>query len=309
MKESFYTRTTDGKELYTVFWTSEQNFIKGAIQLCHGMAEHIGRYEDIASVLNQNGYHVIGHDCRGHGETAALTGEFGDYGTHTDFTRLADDVIEVRDQCLSNELPVYLFGHSMGSFIARRVIQLYSDAYEGVVLSGTNGPLGLLGVPATILASVLSAYQPKGKAELLNKLSFGSYNNSFPDSNTPFDWLSSNEAAVKQYIDDPKCGFVSTNRFYKVLFKGIDMIYNKKEINQIRKELPILFLSGKNDPVGDFGKGVFKSAQLYTNAGIQSVDVYLYENGRHEMLNEINANSVIDDLLYWLNVKKQAGVK
>ncbi|MDZ5711809.1 alpha/beta hydrolase [Jeotgalibacillus haloalkalitolerans] len=299
MKESFYTRTSDGQDLYTVVWRSDQPHIKGSIQLCHGMAEHIGRYEDFAFKCNQNGYHVFGHDCRGHGKTAELSGTFGDYGQGVDFNRLAEDVIEIKECCMASG-PVYLIGHSMGSFISRRVIQLYSSSYKGVILSGSNGPMGIISIPANLIASVMNTYQPTAKAKLLNHLSFGSYNQSFPDSKTPFDWLSSDERAVQQYIDDPMCGFVTTNRFYKILFNGIGMIYNKKAISDIRKDLPMLFISGEDDPVGDFGKGIFKSAQMYQTAGIQSVEVQLYENGRHEMLNEHNSDQVIEEMLKWI---------
>lgn len=299
MKESFFTRTSDGQDLHTVIWRSGQPHIKGSIQLCHGMAEHIGRYENLAKHLNQAGYHVFGHDCRGHGLTAENKGPFGDYGIEADFNRLAKDVIQIKKRCLISG-KIYLLGHSMGSFISRRVIQTYSSAYDGVILSGSNGPLGGIGLPATVLASVLSMFQPTEKATLLNRLSFGSYNQSFPDSKTPFDWLSSDENEVQKYIDDPMCGFVMTNRFYKVLFNGIRMIYNKTEIAQIRKDLPMLFVSGEDDPVGDFGKGVFKSAQIYTNSGIESVEVHMYENGRHEMLNELNSEEVISDILNWI---------
>ncbi|MFB1081022.1 alpha/beta fold hydrolase [Jeotgalibacillus sp. JSM ZJ347] len=299
MKESFYTRTSDGHDLYTVVWRSDQSQIKGSIQLCHGMAEHIGRYDEFALRCNQEGFHVFGHDCRGHGNTAEHSGRFGDFGPNVNFTRLAYDVMEIRDRCLGTT-PVYLVGHSMGSFIVRRVIQLYSTFYDGVVLSGTNGPMGIISLPANLIASIMSFYKPTEKAKLLNKLSFGSYNQSFPDSKTPFDWLSSDEKAVQQYIDDPLCGFITTNRFYKKLFNGISMIYNKKAISDIRKNLPILFVSGEDDPVGDFGKGILKSANIYQNAGIQSVEVHLYENGRHEMLNELNSDQVIEGVFKWI---------
>ncbi|KIL50560.1 hypothetical protein KP77_19350 [Jeotgalibacillus alimentarius] len=302
MKESFYTKTSDGQNLYTVVWRSDQSHINGSIQLCHGMAEHIGRYEDFAQFLNQAGYHVFGHDCRGHGKTAEQSGMYGDYGEHVDFNRLALDVIEVRER-FGSEL-VFLFGHSMGSFISRRVMQLYSNLYDGVVLSGTNGPLGVIGVPATLLAGVLSRYKPVEKATLLNKLSFGGYNRSFPESNTPFDWLSSDELAVRKYMDDPECGFVSTNRFYKTLFNGIQMIYKTEDNQNIRKDLPLLFISGANDPVGDFGKGVFKSAGMYTETGLNSVRVLLYENGRHEMINETISDRVMSDVLTWVNTQR-----
>ncbi|AJD91089.1 hypothetical protein JMA_17720 [Jeotgalibacillus malaysiensis] len=300
MKESFFTRTSDGQDLHTVIWRSDQSSIKGSIQLCHGMAEHIGRYEKIAHMLNQEGYHVFGHDCRGHGLTGENQGTFGDYGVNADFNRLSKDVIEVKNRCWDQRGNLFLLGHSMGSFIVRRVIQKYSYQYTGVILSGSNGPLGLIGVPATILAAVMSAVKPAEKAELLNRLSFGSYNQSFPDSKTPFDWLSSDENEVQKYIDDPMCGFVTTNRFYKVLFNGIQMIYNQKEINHIRSDLPILFVSGKDDPVGDFGKGIFKSAKIYSDAGVKSVVVHMYEHGRHEMLNETNFLQVTGDIVNWI---------
>ncbi|TFE03410.1 alpha/beta hydrolase [Jeotgalibacillus sp. R-1-5s-1] len=300
--KTWFTEVSDGYRLHTVLWESNATEIKGSIQLCHGMAEHIGRYQELAEALNKDGYHVFGYDNRGHGKTATANGRHGDFDDDMTFDRLALDCVELRESLLREvEGPLFMIGHSMGSFITRRMLQLNASGLKGVVLSGTSGPLGLTGPAAVALASVISAYKPDEKAELLDHLSFGGYNKAFDNPKTPFDWLSRDEQSVRLYVDDPECGFVCTNRFYKVLFEGMQMISQKKEVSKVPEHIPILLVSGTKDPVGNFTKGIYKTAASYQKAGIRSVEVLLYEDGRHEMLNELNRKEVISDMLKRIN--------
>ncbi|WP_203246297.1 alpha/beta hydrolase [Sporosarcina beigongshangi] len=276
---------------------------KGHIHLLHGMAEHIGRYAEFAHFLSEQGYIVSGHDHRGHGRTVELNGTLGHFADQGGFERVVQDVYEIitalRAQHPSNRF--ILFGHSMGSFVARRFVQLHGEEVDLTVFSGTGGNPGV-----SRLAGQLAAYV-NGKKNgfdqpdhFLNKLLFGGFNKSVQNRKTPFDWLSNNPEAVAQYEADPACGFVPTTRFFADLFEGVGKVHASDEINNIPKDLPILLFSGIEDPVGNHGKGVWNAAQHYDRAGIEDVTVMLFEGGRHEMLNENNRQDVFEAVVNWM---------
>ena len=214
-----------------------------------------------------------------------------------------EDVHEVL-QALQREYgkwPITLFGHSMGSFIARRYAQLYSHELKNAIFCGTGATTSLHAVGHQIAKVLCATSGAKTPSKLMNLLSFGSFNKGIPNVKTAFDWLCSDEDEVKKYIDDKQCGFISTNRFFYDLTDGLLTIAKNKEIEKIRKDLPILLIAGNDDPVGDKGKGVYKVAKEYEDAGIENVVVYLFEGMRHEILNEKNKQHVYDVVLRWLN--------
>lgn len=296
---------TDGFLVYA-FILQPDGEPKGHIHLLHGMAEHIGRYEDFARFLAGQGYIVSGHDHRGHGKTAELNGVKGHFADEGGFDRAVQDAYEaisyVRTQHPSPRF--LLFGHSMGSFVARRYVQLYGDEVDLALFSGTGGDPG-----ASRLAGQITAYLHGKKNgfdqpdHFLNKLIFGGFNKSVREPKTPFDWLSTDTEAVEKYLVDPSCGFVPTTRFFADLFEGLGKIHAVDDINKIPKELPILLFSGSEDPVGDNGKGVWNVARQYDKAGIEDVTVMLFEGGRHEMLHEKNRQHVFESVYDWMDKK------
>lgn len=297
-----FFETTDGHELYYVLYEAEHP--KGHIHLVHGMAEHIGRYEEFACFLVANGYSVSGHDQRGHGRTAERNGMRGFFSDEQGFDRVVDDLAEVistvRHQV--GKLPLMVFGHSMGSFVVRRFMQLYSSDLTCVVLSGTGGDPGAAGKMGLFYATAAAKASGKMKVSpILDKLTFGGYNKAFKEEQSPFAWLSSNPEEVAKYENDPMCGFISTNQFFVDLLTGVALVHKPAEVDKIRKELPILLISGAQDPVGGNGKGIFKSAEQYAQAGINEVAVFLAEDARHELLNEQNKYRHYQTILGWLN--------
>lgn len=266
--------------------------------ISHGMAEHASRYDDFATYLNQHGCSVFAIDHIGHGESIEKEqlGHWPKNGFNICVENLHTLIQHAKD--IYPETPIILFGHSMGSFVSQEYIKKYSESIDGVILSGST-KAGLLHKSGNMLAKVLFACGNTHKQnKFLNKLSFGSFNKAFKPNRTGFDWLSSDNEQVDKYISDPLCGFVCTTGFFKGFFKGLSTL--NKSIDAINKNLPIYIMSGSKDPVGAFGKGVIKLYNMYVKNHITTVDIKLYENGRHEMLNETNKLEVYMDIMSWI---------
>lgn len=305
-KESFFMTMSDGHEVYVSVFKPEQQTNKH-IHLLHGMAEHSERYESFAQFLVEQGYFVSMHDHRGHGKTAQQNGQLGYLGRENGFERVVVDVDEILDYVREQSgvlLPV-LFGHSMGSFIARRYMQLYSDKIDRVILSGTGSPSFLHKAGYYLAKQLVTLQGGTTPSKLMGLLSFGNFNQYIRDAKTPFDWLTTDEREVQKYIDDPLCGFISTTQFYVDLTGGMQKL-SKPSLNRcIRSDLPILFVSGTDDPVGEKGaKDVLKAAQQLVEAGVTNILVHTFEGMRHEILNETNKQQVYEIILRWLKDEK-----
>lgn len=277
----------------------------GHIHILHGMSEHIGRYEEFMTFLASQGYVVSGHDHRGHGKTASLNGFLGHFGDDVTFDQIVQDAHEVIS-LFRREVPgenFILFGHSMGSFIARRYVQLHQNI-DRLILSGTSGDPGIGGAAGIGLARISGRLGRFDRRDpLLNKLVFGAFSKSVPQAVTPFDWLSTNSKSVQEYIEDPLCGAVPTTKFFLELIIGLKKANNIQLHKSINEQLPILFLSGSEDPVGRKGKGVWEAARQYEEAGIKQITVMLYDDGRHEMLQEQNRQEVFHFIVDWIEGK------
>ncbi|SDO24714.1 Lysophospholipase, alpha-beta hydrolase superfamily [Psychrobacillus sp. OK028] len=275
----------------------------GHVHLLHGMEEHISRYEDFATFLMSKGFVVTGHDHRGHGLTAEKNGQFGYFADKLGFERVTEDVREVLLHVRENlgDSPLILFGHSMGSFVARRYMQKYSDSLNEVVLSGTTFSPGVMGGAGKLISKFTSAVKsPKAKATLINNMTFGGFNKQISNPKTPFDWLSTDEKEVQKYIDDPHCGIIPTNLFFIDLFDGLKIIHQTKKNNHIKKDLPVLVISGAKDPVGKQGKDIFKVANGLKSVGMTNVTVHLVQDARHEILNEVNKLQTYEIIANWM---------
>ena len=301
-QQSFFVTMSDGHDVFVRTFTPSKMRI-GHIHILHGMAEHSGRYEYFAEKLCEQGYFVSAHDHRGHGFTAQKNGMLGYMGAENGFKRVVEDVNEVLAYLKreTNMRPI-LFGHSMGSFIARNFIQRNSEKIERLILSGTGSPT-VLHEAGNILAQQLVKMQgAKIQSDVMNKLSFGSFNRNISHAKTEFDWLTTDEEEVQKYMNDPFCGFIATNQFYVDLTGGMLMLKNKRENARIRSDLKMLLVSGTDDPVGDAqAKGVIRAGRQLTQAGVEQVKVYLFEGMRHELLNEKKKDQVIEIIVRWLN--------
>ena len=276
---------------------------RGVVQLAHGMAEHILRYEDFAEYLTREGYIVYGHDHRGHGDSITAPDDWGFFADHNGFEKAVHDMHAISTIIHKSypELPLVLFGHSMGSFLARRYIQLYGEELGGVIISGTGAHPGIIGKIGRFIAAVeIKRIGSRSPSSLMNRLTFGNFNRAFEPARTAFDFLSRDKEAVDAYIADEKCGFICSSQFYADLLDGMELIEQKEAIACIPASLPIYLIAGALDPVGNKGKGVQKVYQQYKEAGLLHIDIKLFPEARHEILHELNQIEVYEDIKCWL---------
>ena len=250
------------------------------------------------------GYAIYANDHRGHGKTAGSQKDIGYFANENGWEKVVDDMHTltgiIKKECPKK--PFFLFGHSMGSFLSRHYAMHYAAELTGLVLSGTAGDPGALGKIGILVATIEAKIKgKKAKSNILTKLSFGAFNDAFKPNRTDYDWLSRDNAEVDKYISDPWCGAVCTAGFFCDLLGGIDYINKKKNIAKIPKNLPIYIFSGAKDPVGGNTKGVRQVYNALKDAGIGDVTFKFYEDGRHEMLNEINRKEVFNDVIAWMN--------
>lgn len=302
--ENFTFKDKGNLEIFVYKWLPDEKVqVKGVVQIAHGMAETAGRYGGLASILTENGFVVYANDHRGHGKTAGEISKLGELG-EDGFNKMVENMKELNEiiEKENSNLPVFLLGHSMGSFLTQRYICLYGRGLKGAILSGSCGKQGvMIDIGRLIAKGEIKKIGRDGKSNKLDKLSFGSYNNSFKPNRTAFDWLSRDNNEVDKYIVDPFCGTVFTAGFFYDFLGGLKCIADKREIKKVPTGLPIYILSGDKDPVGKYGKGVLKLVRTYKEHGIEDLSYKLYKDGRHEMLNEINKKEVMTDVIKWLN--------
>ncbi|SET11068.1 Lysophospholipase, alpha-beta hydrolase superfamily [Oceanobacillus limi] len=299
MKANFWLTMSDETEVYVQKWYDAKNSPKAIVQLAHGMVEHIERYDEFANFLQEQGIFVYGNDHRGHGKTGNKQGIMGFFAEEDGFSKTMNDLVEITNHIKQEypSTPLYLFGHSMGSFLARMYIQQYSDKLDGLILSGT----GYYNKASTLAGkNIALKLAPKEKSPFMNKLAFGGFNRKINNPKTNFDWLTRDQDKVKEYMQDEYNGFIPTGRFFYDLMTGLDTIHNQKNNKTIRADLPVFIISGDADPVGNYGKGVWKVAHLLTDAGLTNVTTMLFDGARHEVLNEVNRKEVYDTILEWI---------
>lgn len=270
---------------------------KKVVIISHGMAEHAKRYDYFAKKLNEASIVVYAIDQIGHGNAIKDNKGHWEKG---DFDRCADHLYELVQKANKEypNVPVILFGHSMGSFITQLFIKKYGKSLEKVIISG-SAKTGALHKMGKIMANLFVLGNQKKENRFMNNMSFGSYNKAFKSNRTNFEWLSRDNVQVDKYVADPLCGYCCTTGFFREFMRGLAKL--NKGVKNVPLDLPILIMSGAQDPVGANGKSVKKLYEMYRNLGIKDVTMNLYENGRHEMLNEINKDDVIKDIVNWIN--------
>lgn len=306
--KDFYFRSSSGRNTIRARICTPESPPKAVIQIAHGIAEHIERYDEFMLFLASNGYIAVGNDHLGHGKSAASSEEIGIFARDNGWDYVVKDMKLLYDTVSSQykELPYILFGHSMGSFLTRTFLIEYPDILDAAIISGTgNQSKSLIGagyILSEVLVLLKGAYSD-GKT--LDDIAFGAYCKRIDNPRTSFDWLSRDNTVVDAYIADPLCGFVAKSSLYRDMMFGIRYIIKPKNVSKMRKNLPILFFSGTEDPVGDYGSGVKKAYKLFCDSGMQDVYMKLYPGGRHEMLNESNRAEVFSDILSWIKAKIQ----
>ncbi|NRF96077.1 alpha/beta hydrolase [Paenibacillus frigoriresistens] len=307
-KQHFIWKDSKQNNNYVYEWLPDESCeIKAIVQIAHGMSETAVRYERLAALLTSQGYAVYANDHLGHGRTAGspeAVGKFGKDCFYSMVENMGQTTNEIRKR-YPNPIPLFVMGHSMGSFLTQHYMVSYlnghPDNVQGIILSGTNGKQGAALQAAIAIATAEAAIRgDHHRSKLVTSLSFGAFNKRFAPNRTPFDWLSNDASEVDKYVDDPYCGVTFTSGYFRDFFRGLKEIHQAKHINQIRKDLPLYVFSGEDDPVGG-GKGVRKLLSMYQELGLKNVSSKLYPRGRHEMLNEVNRDEVMNDIAAWLN--------
>ena len=275
---------------------------KGILQICHGMCEYVLRYEDFARAMCREGYIVCGNDHIGHGKTAPSDDLLG-YTAKNEGA-----MIMVRDARLLSgivrnrfpSLPLFLIGHSMGSFIARRYIELHGRELAGAIIVGTGGPESPTALGKALAKLIIKTKGEDHRSKLLDSIAFGSYNKKFKGEKDSASWLTRDKAIREKYVADKYCSFKFTARGFYDLFDLLGSVSSKEWANNLPKELPILIISGDADPVGNYGKGVSAVYDRMENAGMENVTLRLYHGARHELFNETSRDEIISHTLEWI---------
>lgn len=294
-KDAWYITGANNQQLYIRRYEDESASNKGepkkVIQILHGMAEYGDRYDNFAKYLTSYGAVVYIHDHRKHGKSINEGQRVGFYDTDT-WVEMVEDIEIVQEElCRKEDVDsLMMVGHSMGSFLLRNYLIDYGERVTKAVIVGTSNTdiaLTKAGIQAAKLIGKLSPNKP---SDFLNTMSVGKYNKAFKPNRTALDWLTRDDNIVDWYVNSPLCGYSYTPKFYEEIAKGVLYIINDEAIAKTPK-IPLLFISGEQDPVGDFGKGVTIVSEKYRLQGYNT-DIELYKNARHEILNELNKEEV-----------------
>lgn len=302
IKNEFYFPSADHTTTnHGIIWLPDQE-PTAILQIVHGVTEYIDRYDAIAEFFVRKGVAVIGHDLLGHGKSVSASASkmyFGPAGSwHTVVRDIFSCHTRIRQQ-ISDSLPCILLGFSLGSFLVRDFLIQYPGKVSGAVLAGTGQPS-----PAELaIAKLIAAHEGKIHGEAnptstIHQMTFEQYNSKFQPARTDFDWLCSDEAVIDAYIQDPERGGDFSCGLFHELLKGMTYVGKRKNIRKMDPDTPILFISGDQDPVGAFGKGVKKVEKLYADCGLRTESI-LYP-GRHDILREQCNKDILEKIYQWM---------
>ena len=305
-------KSHDGKtQVKGLIWSAENQSGKAStaapraiVQLVHGMSEHIGRYDDFACYLVHQGYVVCAHDHIGHGKSVSDESELGHLPLDGGADVLIDDVHELRKIVASRyprQTPYFLFGHSMGSFVVRTYLSRYAAGLAGAIVCGTGNQSRLLSKAGNFLARRIAASKGETtRSKKLDDMGTGGFAKGIKDARTPLDWLSKDPAVVDAYIADERCGAMFSVGGYASLTSLTYECTSLACAAKVPTDLPVLFIAGDEDPVGECGRGPRAAAELLKRAGVKDVALKLYAGMRHEILNEPEHEQVYGDICAWL---------
>ena len=309
IKREFTFMSEDKKnQVHAIEWLPEGGRITGVVQLIHGMTEYIDRYDEFARFLTGQGLAVVGHDHLGHGGTAASEADYGFFHETDGNKMLLADIHQMKAMTREKypDVPYFVLGHSMGSFLLRQYLCMHGAEIDGAIVMGTGTqPMMVLKLGQMVckLQAKMSGWRCRSK--LVYMMAFGSYLNRIKPARTPYDWLTRDTKIVDAYAADPLCTFKFTLNGYYNLFYSIEQASKEENLEKMPKELPVLFVAGAEDPVGGYGKGVDQVRRAFEDVGMKDLTWIIYEDDRHEILNETDREKVYEDIYAWLYVRMQ----
>ena len=305
-KESFFYESRSGtQKVHAVKWLPAGE-VKAVLIIAHGMAEYIERYDEFATYLAGRGILVAGCDYIGHGKSVVGQQKYGYFCSRDAATVLIRDVHRLKKLVQLDYpcVPYIIMGHSFGSFVVRNYICRYGTGVDAVILMGSGMPPKALISVCRFIVNMQALFTGDDKpGTFINKMIFGGYNKMIKGAASSFSWLSFNKENVDKYDADDLCGFVFTLNGFQTMSEMISRIHNPKNLGKVPADLPVLFVSGTEDPVGDYGEGVRRAKRSLAKAGVKDISLRLYPWGRHEILNEDEKVEVYHDILNWINEK------
>lgn len=304
--------------IHAVKWEPEKLQAKAFLQLVHGMTEHIDRYDDFARFVAEKGFIVVGHDHLGHGTSVQTKADWGYFAPENPDKILIQDIqglkllvteersmaaVEDITKEASKELPYFILGHSMGSYLLREYLGIYDDRLSGAIIMGTGYESDKDTSRGLKLISLLSKLKgERHRSKLVKKMTMGKAYDKFDlkGNDLTRSWLTRNPKVVDEYIKDPRCTFLFTLNGYRGLISAVRFSCDEENVQKIQKDIPLLLISGEDDPVGNLGEGVKRVFEVMKNVGIKDVSMNLYPGCRHEILNEINNEKIYEDILNWM---------
>lgn len=303
MKKDFYFPSSDQvTSIHAIEWIPEKE-VKAILQISHGMVEYIDRYDRFARYLNDHGIYVVGNDHLGHGESVVSEDRLGYFKQPNGNQCVIKDLNRLRKITEKKYpgIPYFMLGHSMGSFMIRQYMMIFGKGLAGIIVMGTGKQPGIVLAFGKMLCKMIAAI--KGwdyRSKFVDNLVSSSNNKRFEPKRTTKDWLTKDQEIVDAYLSSPWCTYCFTVNGYHEMFSSIQYIQKASNIAQIPKNLPIFLVSGSDDPIGNYGKGVKKVFQTLEKSQISDLNMKLYEGDRHEILNETDYEFVYEDIRKWM---------
>ncbi|MDO4488804.1 MAG: alpha/beta hydrolase [Eubacteriales bacterium] len=302
-KEEFTFLSSDGvTTIHAKRWVPEGE-IKAVLQIAHGMAEYIDRYDAFARYLAADGFVVTGNDHLGHGKSITDETKLGFFAKDEGNKKVLSDLHHLYEMTkeMYPDVPYFFMGHSMGSFLCRQYISEYGNELSGAIIMGTGNQSAFLTAMGKAVCKMVALFKGWDKRSgLVDAMAFGSYNKLYGEPGG-YEWLSENAENVKKYNDDPLCGFGFTLNGYYNMFHSINLLSKDSYIGRMPKELPVFIVAGEDDPVGDYGKAPKEVYNKFKELGMKDVEKKLYYGDRHEILNEDDRETVYEDIREWLD--------
>ncbi|MDO5014418.1 MAG: alpha/beta hydrolase [Clostridia bacterium] len=298
-------KSKEGTKINYLCW-EDDNFDKDVLVLVHGMAEHIGRYDEIGRYFASKGFKVYGNDHLGHGGSIDSSHPLGYFGQNNSNGEVFKEDLKTFIDMIRQGNPnkkIYLIGHSMGSFIVRIFMMNYPNSVDGVVLCSTTGPQPMLSMGMALTKFMIKLKGEKYHSDFINQIAFGAYNKK-TEKRTPVDWLNRDEKAVDSYIEDALCGYLYSLRGYLDMFEMTKKCTSDEFFDTFPKNMPLMFISGNGDPIGNYLKGVSKTVEEIKKRGINPTVIFYKDGERHELLKELNKVQIYEDIIEFINKNK-----